>query len=258
MVLRPRLMRWLVLYALTACAPLAETAACPSEPHEVSGGKQPPAEEEEAREAFRPNPALADLPRGRAIGELEADACRALLRGAGVEVEVPPARECEAVEQPVIVREVGGIAIEHRGRSRRHSIMDCRLAVALLAWSDDLRRAGIEKLVHYSAYRPGAHVRSTGALSGHATGLAIDIGVFERDAAPLDVLAVWTDRRRGVPPCPPSDASEPADQAVLRSVVCRAVSRDLFQVVLTPHHDEAHKNHVHVELRPRVDWSFVE
>lgn len=246
-------MRWFSLFALTACAPLAETAACPSEPHEIEGGKQPRRETTEVAESSR----LDHLPRGRAIGRVENDECLELLRRAGSEVEVPSARESEGVEQPVIVRSLGGIAIEHRGRSRRHSIMDCRLALALLAWSDDLRAAGIEKLVHYSAYRPGAHVRSTGAPSGHSNGLAIDVGVFERSESALDVVEVWTDRRRNVAPCPPPD-SEPADQALLRRVVCRAVERDLFQVVLTPHHDDAHRNHVHVEVRPNVDWSFVE
>jgi len=28
--------------------------------------------------------------------------------------------------------------------------------------------------------------------------------------------------------------------------------------VLTPHHDDAHANHVHLELRPGVDWSLLE
>jgi hypothetical protein len=246
-------MRWFSLLALTACAPLAETAACPSEPHEIEA-KQP-RRRGESEELERPR--FEHLPRGRAIGSVENDACIELLRDAGSEVEVPAARESEGVEQPVIVRSLGGIGIEHRGRSRRHSIMDCRLALAILAWSDDLRAAGISKLVHYSAYRPGAHVRSTGAPSGHSNGLAIDLGVFERADSALDVIEVWTDRRRNVAPCPPP-ASEPAEQAVLRGVVCRAVERDLFQVVLTPHHDDAHRNHVHVEVRPNVDWSFVE
>lgn len=43
----------------------------------------------------------------------------------------------------------------------------------------------------------------------------------------------------------------------MRSAVCAAVQRDLFQIVLTPHHDEAHANHVHLEVRPGVDWVYV-
>jgi hypothetical protein len=40
-------------------------------------------------------------------------------------------------------------------------------------------------------------------------------------------------------------------------MVCAAVSADLFQVVLTPHYDRAHGNHVHLEVVPGVPWSFV-
>jgi hypothetical protein len=43
----------------------------------------------------------------------------------------------------------------------------------------------------------------------------------------------------------------------MRGVICAAVQRDLFQVVLTPHHDAAHANHVHLEIRPGVDWTYV-
>jgi hypothetical protein len=39
--------------------------------------------------------------------------------------------------------------------------------------------------------------------------------------------------------------------------VCQAVENSLFQVVLTPHHDRAHENHVHLELKPEVSWTYV-
>jgi hypothetical protein len=45
---------------------------------------------------------------------------------------------------------------------------------------------------------------------------------------------------------------------MLREVVCAAAASDLFQVVLTPHHDEHHQNHVHLEVRPNVTWSLLE
>jgi hypothetical protein len=51
--------------------------------------------------------------------------------------------------------------------------------------------------------------------------------------------------------------SEDEKGKLLRKVVCDAVERDLFQVVITPHHDRAHQNHVHLELVPEVDWSYV-
>jgi hypothetical protein len=43
----------------------------------------------------------------------------------------------------------------------------------------------------------------------------------------------------------------------MRGVVCDAVARGLFDVVLTPHHDDAHGNHVHLEVKPDVNWTYV-
>ena len=44
---------------------------------------------------------------------------------------------------------------------------------------------------------------------------------------------------------------------MLRGTVCDAIERSLFHVVLTPHHDKAHQNHVHLELKPSKDWTYV-
>jgi hypothetical protein len=44
---------------------------------------------------------------------------------------------------------------------------------------------------------------------------------------------------------------------LLRGVTCAAADRKLFQVVLTPHYNKAHENHVHLELKPEVDWTYV-
>ncbi len=136
--------------------------------------------------------------------------------------------------------------------------MDCRLAVALLAWSEILRAHGVRSVDHYSIYRAGAVVESTGQASGHSTGLAIDVGSIDfDDGHSLEVERDWADKRHGVPPCGPHEG-EAEPQRELRELVCAAVERDLFQVVLTPHHDEHHSNHVHLELRAGVTWSVLE
>jgi hypothetical protein len=57
------------------------------------------------------------------------------------------------------------------------------------------------------------------------------------------------------PAAPPGE--ENVNQRTLRSLVCSAARQELFQVILTPHHDRAHRNHVHLELRPGVDWDYI-
>ena len=208
---------------------------------------------------------------GRAIAELSARACRAELR----RLAVPHRASTDAaavgvVAIPVVpTGPVGGVTLEFEGRRALHRVMDCRLLLAIHAWAPVLRAAGVDGLRHLSAFRPGARVRSTGQASGHSRGLAFDPRFFDREGAdPLDVLQDWMPRGRGVPPCgpEPEDGQEPAPLpppaegqeagAILRALVCEGIRRELFQVVVTPHHDDAHANHVHLEVVPGVDWTW--
>ncbi|MBX3247392.1 MAG: extensin family protein [Myxococcales bacterium] len=164
----------------------------------------------------------------------------------------------DAVEGALVIEgPVGGVEWIFEGRREVHRVMDCRLVLALHAWAPALRAVGVRKVRHLSALRPAARVRSTGAPSGHARGLAVDPRFFERDdGTVLDVLEDWSWRERGAPPCdPPLD--EPEASATLRQLVCAAIDADLFQVVVTPHHDDAHANHVHVEVVPGIDWRWA-
>ena len=100
-------------------------------------------------------------------------------------------------------------------------------------------------------------VAGTRNPSGHAKGCAIDLArmAFE-DGTTLSVLEDWTSRRRGMPPCA-SYPQETDGSRLWRSAVCEAARLNLFQVILTPHHDRAHANHVHLEVVPGVDWSYI-
>jgi hypothetical protein len=198
----------------------------------------------------------APVASGRAIGGLDRDRCARTLREAGVRFEIVPEAEARGVAHPIRIRSaLDGIdVLPHDGTN---AVLDCRLAVALLAWARDLRAQGVVAIEHVSMYRPGSRIQGTRRTSGHARGLAIDALAFVlADGSRLPVLEAWSDRERGADPCGIRDTEDRAT-ARMRRAVCAAVQRDLFQVVLTPHHDDAHANHVHLEVRPGVDWSFV-
>ncbi len=209
--------------------------------------------EADSRSAGSAASAALPLPSFEPFRRLAPDACLARLR----ELDVAHReRAHEAVEGGVIVEEVGGVAWEFEGRLEVHRVMDCRLVLALHAWAPTLRAAGVTKVRHLSALRPSARVRSTGAVSGHSRGLAVDPRHFElADGTRLDVLEDWTWRQRGAEPC--TEVEEPSTSATLRGVVCRAIEAGLFQVVVTPHHDDLHANHVHVEVVPDAEWSWA-
>ena len=186
--------------------------------------------------------------------------CYAKLDNAGVRYERVDRDEAHGVQFPTRLQgPVGGVEIvQHDRRAPGHqAILDCRLALAVLTWAPSLRRAGVRRIEHYSMYRPGARVGGSGKKSGHSSGMALDAARFHLDSGQVvDVLTDWEDRDRGDPPCPRRD-DEAWQSRLLRGLVCEAVDRNLFQVVITPHHDRAHENHVHLELRPEVDWTYV-
>jgi hypothetical protein len=183
--------------------------------------------------------------------------CYATLEQRGVRFERLPKRGLNGIKMPVrLLGRLGGVEVVPQG-SNAPSVLDCRLSLALLAWMPTLRNAGVDRLEHLSIYRPGAHVRGGPRISGHAYALAIDAARFYmKDHRVLDVRNDWEDRDHGDAPCPRRN-DETRDGRLLRGMVCDAVAHNLFQVVLTPHYDQAHGNHVHLELKPDASTAFV-
>jgi hypothetical protein len=148
---------------------------------------------------------------------------------------------------------IGGINIEGGATpDAETNYLDCRLAATLLAWAPSLRARGIVGIEHYSMYRSLSRVNGSDKLSGHAAGRAIDIGRVElEDGRMLSVLTDWKNRKANANPC----AKWRDDDAgrLLRDLACDAAQRGFFQVVVTPHHNAAHANHLHLEIDPAAD-----
>lgn len=143
---------------------------------------------------------------------------------------------------------LAGVEIHGGTVPRITDTLDCRLAGALLRWAPDLRRAGVTQIDHYSMYRRNSRKRRTGHISAHAYGMAIDVAKLHlHDGSVLSVLDDWGDRRRGANPCAFRLLEDRAARR-LRHLVCRAADRQLFNMILTPHYDQDHQNHVHMEL----------
>lgn len=210
-----------------------------------------PAEADATTVTVAPSRADATVPDPASLSD---ESCLELLAAHGVRY-----RRVRSSELPLIVLEgpVAGIEIDFVGRNRLHAQLDCRVAAAVLAWAPMLRAASVRRIRHLSIHRPGATVETTGRVSGHSAGLAMDVRYLDLDdGRSLDVLVDWGDRTRDATPCP-ADAHAADPSTVIRALVCGAVERDIFETVITPHHDEPHQNHVHVEIVPGVAWRFV-
>lgn len=187
-----------------------------------------------------------------------ASECYAALRGAGVSFQTLARADAGEITWPIkLTGPIDGIRIHGTGKADAPTnYLDCRLAKALLAWAPWLRAHGVVGLEHYSMYRADSVVSNSDKPSGHALGRAIDVAKFElKDGRTLSVLEDWKNRARGAEPCrtwPDEDAGR-----TMRQLVCDAAERGLFQIVVTPHHNEAHGNHVHLEVDPLADSLWI-
>jgi len=139
-------------------------------------------------------------------------------------------------------------------------IGDCRLVLALDDLAGILKQHGIVEVRHYSMYRPPPKAWPDGKIgTRHDGALALDAGRFvAKDGTVLDVDKHFHGAI-GARTCGDGAAPYPAtaEALALRSILCEAVDRRLFNVVLTPNYNPPHKNHFHLEVTEGVKWFLV-
>ena len=245
-----------MLVALAMVVPCAASFAKAN----VGRGGQHAQRAQQAQYDFPDQAPLADVPTGAVIANMDERGCRAALRAQGASFTAYSGEHHDEIRNDGLLLNgpLNGVRFEHAGSNPLYSALDCRLALALLAWTPTLREFGVTRIQHMSTFRPNSRVAGTDRASGHSRALAIDLRYVEfEDGTRLDVLSDWSSRERGAPPCThPPDEQGPS--AVLRRIVCRAITDELFQVVVSPHHNDAHANHVHLEVRPEVTWQSIQ
>jgi hypothetical protein len=144
-------------------------------------------------------------------------------------------------------------------KTSKYEIADCRLVLALDDFAEILSRHDIVEVRHYSMYRPPRSWPEGKLGSRHDGALAIDAGRFiDKDGAILDVDRDFHGAI-GARTCGEGAAPRPATATALtlRAILCEAVDRHLFNVVLTPNYNRPHKNHFHLEVTAGVAWFLV-
>ncbi len=157
------------------------------------------------------------------------------------------------IKYPVKIHStIGGVRYRNASNRSSFSIMDCRLAAALIGWSKILKQYSIYEVVHMRTYSRGATVKNTNKPSGHSWGLAIDVAKFKSHKyGELNIKYDWSDQRAKISPCIKSlESAQPLK--LLRAIVCSTANKQLFTMILTPHYNRAHHDHLHIELRPRL------
>jgi hypothetical protein len=144
-----------------------------------------------------------------------------------------------------------GVRFVAPGRRSPYGLLDCRLALTLDDLAEVLAAHGVVEVRVDNMYRPRAHLPGSRKRSQHAYGLAADI--TQMKLADGRTLVVERDFQgaRGEPVCgPESRLVQPTPEAIaLRNVLCAAAGQGLFHHILTPGYDEAHRDHLHLDIK---------
>jgi hypothetical protein len=197
-------------------------------------------------------------------GEMDLATCEAELGQRGVAFS--PVDEARGVLAPVrLTGPLHGVTFRtgltsSQRESSPWEIVDCRLALALDDFAEQLAAHDIVTVVHLSMYRPPSSRWPDGKLaSRHPGGLAIDAAIFvKKDGTTLEVQRDFHGRI-GAKTCGPGTGPHPATPVAteLRSIFCDAADARLFNVMLTPDYNWPHRNHFHLEVTAGVKWFVV-
>jgi hypothetical protein len=184
----------------------------------------------------------ADFPPAHCAAELRQ-------RALPVERDKGPA---EGVAVPVrITGEMHGVRFLPPGKKSVYGKLDCRLAVVLDDLARVLARHDVVLVRVDNLYRPRARLPGRRTHSQHRYGLAIDLVSFELgDGSVLSIEDDWHGAVKS-PPCgPESRLAEPTPRAIaLRNIVCDVARSGIFHHILTPSYNEAHRDHLHLDIK---------
>jgi hypothetical protein len=143
-----------------------------------------------------------------------------------------------------------GVRIIAPGWRSPYGVFDCRLSLVLEEAARVLSSHGVSAMHVGTAYRRASRLRRR-KLSQHAHALAMDVvGFTLQDGRTLLVERDWHGQI-GSPPCGPGSIIDPPGHGAvtLRNLVCDLARQGLFHTILTPNYDEAHHDHVHLDIR---------
>jgi hypothetical protein len=201
---------------------------------------------------------------GRTYGNLPGSECLEALEVRAIAFTRPG--HARGVETPV--RLMGPLhGITFRGESvdwetsARREVLDCRLVLALDDLAALLAAHGVIEVLHLGIYRGDVPIHPHERPLHHVAGLAIDVAAFVKtDGARLEVRRDFHGRV-GARTCAASGGLPTASTtgtAELRGIRCDVADGKTFHQVLTPNHDARHRDHFHLEVMRRTEWTMVE
>lgn len=158
----------------------------------------------------------------------------------------------KGIATPVrLTGELRGVRFIAPGKKSVYGMLDCRLAIVLDELAAVLAEQGVTAVHVDNFYRPRAHLPGSRKRSQHAYGLAIDIYGFTLSDGTTLVVERDFHGAIGAPTCGPEatiGAAGDAKSIALRNLVCVIAQTRVFNYLLTPDYDAAHRNHLHADI----------
>ncbi len=158
----------------------------------------------------------------------------------------------KGIATPVrLTGELRGVRFIAPGKKSVYGMLDCRLAIVLDELSAVLAEQGVAAVHVDNFYRPRAHLPGSRKRSQHAYGLAIDIYGFTLSDGTTLVVERDFHGAIGSASCGPEatiGAAGDAKSIALRNLVCEIARTRVFNYLLTPAYNAAHRNHLHADI----------
>ncbi len=206
-----------------------------------------------------PEPTLPASSPARRFGNLSGSRCRAETKARGLDVKPAKASPKHIATPLRIVGAFHGVRFVAPHAPSKFGLVECRLALALDELGSLLTTHDVVSVRVDNVYRPQAHLPGSKKRSQHAYGLAVDITSLElADGRILTAENEWH-AAIGDPVCGPSAVmNDPTEESILlRNIVCDVARHGIFQHLLTPSFNAAHRTHFHFDIqRDNPRWSI--
>jgi hypothetical protein len=190
---------------------------------------------------------------------LDRAACLAELDRRGIRFQ--PGEGGPQIDAPVhLVAPVHGVRFELAHPSARRPspgpLMDCRLLLALGDLAAIARDQGIAAVRYNSIVRRGWGKKG----QRHYAGVAIDVvELVKQDGTTLNVEQDFRGAGIGSRTCGERAPEPSAGKArELRELVCALHRDNVFNLILSPHYDRRHRDHLHLEVRRGIRWYLTQ
>ena len=144
--------------------------------------------------------------------------------------------------------------------NRTRLYLDCRLALALARANPIFLKNNISTVVDIGIYNyrciggEGFPPDCPQGISAHANAQAIDIYALEsNDGQTFSIEDDWVIDEENEETCE-AETSSDAD-TLLHDVFCQQDSQNIWNTILTPNFNSAHRNHIHLDLKEGNDFT---